>query len=374
MIKEKLFNSIYEKDNILLLKLIVDNPRINLNVKNEIGNTLLMEAICKNNIEAIKILIKYDINLDEDNYDKETALFYAISFNSLEIIKILLKANADLNKRNYNGFTPLIFAAYREKFCDFSIIKYLIENNKIDLNISDNYINTALHIFSQKNNIDAVKLLINNKVNIELENNHGYTPLMTAVIYGNLNIIKLLVESNANINAKDIDGKTVLMHSIINRNAHNNKLIFLYLSSIIDIKLNLKDNEGKTALDYLYFEGPESLFPLLIEKGADLIYAALPEYNDYLIKNDPNCENKKNIEKLILLFSKESNGNIFQNNCYTNYNYRIYNAIMNIYNWSKNDKLKFIIKNKLEFLFNNIKFDSNVLNLVKNNNILKLKL
>mmetsp|Transcript_9800 Transcript_9800/g.13508 ORF Transcript_9800/g.13508 Transcript_9800/m.13508 type:complete len:99 (+) Transcript_9800:312-608(+) len=81
------------------------------------------------------------------------------------------------------------------------------------VNKTDNDGNTPL-MFAAKNGDDrTAKLLLKSKANVnKADKKYGDTPLVCAIISieVNLNLIKLLVKSGAKLEVKDNDGKTAL--------------------------------------------------------------------------------------------------------------------------------------------------------------------
>ena len=73
------------------------------------------------------------------------------------------------------------------------------------------------------------------------------TPLMVATLNGHIEVVKLLLtHPNIKVNLKDHQGRTALMQSAILGNSG----IFKLLIERDDIDVNLKDLDGKTAYDY----------------------------------------------------------------------------------------------------------------------------
>lgn len=71
-------------------------------------------AICKNDIELVRSLIKEGIDINLKNEHGDTALHYASFFNCKDIIIELIKAGADINTENNVGNTPLDVARNQE--------------------------------------------------------------------------------------------------------------------------------------------------------------------------------------------------------------------------------------------------------------------
>lgn len=79
------------------LEILIEN-NINFNLNQSLGNTLLHEAVIKNNITLIKKIIQFKIPINHKNNNGYTALHLAaMKAKNLEIISFLLKNGADKN-------------------------------------------------------------------------------------------------------------------------------------------------------------------------------------------------------------------------------------------------------------------------------------
>jgi len=96
----------------------------------------------------------------------------------------------------------------------FSFIKrniiYLLDKGA-NLNLQDNYGNTALIIACHNNNTEIVNLLIENKTNLDLQDNDGWTALIYACYKNNTELVKILIDKGANLDLQDKNGCTALM-------------------------------------------------------------------------------------------------------------------------------------------------------------------
>jgi ankyrin repeat protein len=92
-------------------------------------------------------------------------------------------------------------------------IKYLLDNNLIDINIQDKNKNSILMCASPWNKIEMVKLLLLSykSINVNIQNEWKYTALIYASFWNNIEIVKLLLNHpDINIFLKTIDDKTAL--------------------------------------------------------------------------------------------------------------------------------------------------------------------
>jgi ankyrin repeat protein len=157
-------------NNIIGNNYLLDS-RIDLNLQDYYGNTLLHFAIIENNFEIINNIIdrikskllKYNFNIS--NYDGNTILH-------IILYKI---CNENINESNYN-------------------IEYIIDNTNI--NLQNNNGDTSLHFIVKTNLfIKYKKLLINKKNNFFIYNLDNETPFMLINNNDKETIVKILINN-----------------------------------------------------------------------------------------------------------------------------------------------------------------------------------
>jgi ankyrin repeat protein len=86
-------------DNAEMVILLLEQRNLNINLKDNEGQTSLTYAALKNNLDQL-ILILERTNIEVNSMDiyNWTPLSYAASYSSLEIIKLLVEHNADVNR------------------------------------------------------------------------------------------------------------------------------------------------------------------------------------------------------------------------------------------------------------------------------------
>jgi len=246
-----LFSAILE-GNEEITKFLIQNGA-DVNSKNNSGQTLLpllierwsrnkdkdkhppiiklIDVTLTNKIkEIVKILLQKGLDINSKDNNGNTALFSAILEGNEEITKFLIQNGADVNSKNNSGQTPLLIAlSFRNKDKDKypSIINLLIEKGAnvniysiAELNLCRLLINrdadykTCLNIKISEaifnGDLDKIKILIKEERSINIRNQNGDTILHYASYNGNLKIVKLLIENNADINAANNYGKTPL--------------------------------------------------------------------------------------------------------------------------------------------------------------------
>ena len=157
-------------------------------------------------------------------WGRKTALIHASEQGQMEIVKLLIENNADLNIQDNYGETALMRAAW---WGYTEIVKLLLIENKADLNITDNYGKTALMKAAYKGQTEIIKLLVANNADLNIKASYGETALIYNVMRGQTEIVKLLIENKADLNITDKDSKTALMRAA--ENGHKYKEIFRLL-------------------------------------------------------------------------------------------------------------------------------------------------
>src|SRR5690606_19044922 len=144
-----------------IIKIIIDK-----NIITDASSDFLNYLLNKGNIYQNK---RYKQN------DGDTILHYMCHNNEIEIVKLLLKYNVDLDVKNDLGDTPLMYAC-KEKHIE--IIKLLKEANP---NIQNNYGDTPLNSICENNKseyrIDIMKLVLDRGADPNIPNNSLRTPL-----------------------------------------------------------------------------------------------------------------------------------------------------------------------------------------------------
>lgn len=174
----------------------------------------LIEAVENNDEKKVKEILQdmsYPIN--EMNDKQETPLLIATQENYIEVAKLLIKAGADINKQDSNQDSPYLYAGAEGKT---EILKYMIEHAEPNQDIVNRFGGNALIPAAEKGHVSNVKLLLaDGKVDIDHQNNFGYTALIEAVALRDgsevyQQIVEELLAYNADKELRDESGKTAL--------------------------------------------------------------------------------------------------------------------------------------------------------------------
>lgn len=208
---------------------------MSINHENSRGENLLWKAIDLNNIELFEWLLNKGCSIDTLNKFDESLIIHAINQNNNNFLSLILrKTKTNINKVSSKGLTPLMLACSENKK---EMIEILVSFG-CDVNIQNQYLNSALIIAIDKSYYDVVQFLIENGADISLSNNDGDTALIISAKYRRLeSLIYLLINSPTElINKKNKYGSTVTS--------------FIINSQFIE-------------------ETPETVIDILIEKHAD---------------------------------------------------------------------------------------------------------
>ena len=92
-------------NNFEVLKFFLNETEININSTDELGNTALIKASEKGNIEIVNYLINNNADVDYQNKQGLTPAMKAAERNNFNVVKLLLDKNIDITKSDYTGRT-----------------------------------------------------------------------------------------------------------------------------------------------------------------------------------------------------------------------------------------------------------------------------
>ena len=137
------------------------HPKINLNVKNQHGESALMLACIKGNLPIVKLLIKREADINHPGW---TPLHYAASGGHTGIMRLLLDESAYIDAESPNGTTPLMMAA---RYGNSNAVQLLMDEGA-DINLKNQLGLSAIDFAKQGNRPDSLALLeaAMNKLNV----------------------------------------------------------------------------------------------------------------------------------------------------------------------------------------------------------------
>ncbi|EGD84327.2 hypothetical protein H113_08097 [Trichophyton rubrum MR1459] len=223
-------------------KLLVEHSGVDPDLKaGPLGRTPLLEAMkapaetryAKASSAAyIEILLEWGANIekllldagaDVRAVDREgrTALALAAQYNNLETVDLLLRhGGIDPNICDYAGLTPLLSLLSATCEDHFGVISALVSCDRVDINLQDDFGNTALHYATHRTCTRSVKILLEREEDdVHIKNNVGLSPIALAatratplmVAIKNTSIVKwLLSMKTVDVDAENDPGMTPL--------------------------------------------------------------------------------------------------------------------------------------------------------------------
>lgn len=122
-IENYLFELSRYKKSDAIINYLKDN-KINFDVTDENGNTLLIWAVVNKAPNLVEILLDKGANPNIQNAQKMTALHYAVTMGRVQIAKLLVENGADKEIKNIDEQTP-IQCAHKSMVGDF--VKVFVE-------------------------------------------------------------------------------------------------------------------------------------------------------------------------------------------------------------------------------------------------------
>lgn len=343
----------------------------NIEVRNSLGETPLLTACQRSNLDIIKFLVEKGANIKAIDNRGDSVLHKALGFwfttnpkdSKLSVIQYLVDNGADVNVRDNIGNSPILEAVNANSV---EIMDYLISKgaNIKDKNKAGNHA-LILAVSNARVTPEMIKYYTSKGISINAANNNGETALTYAIRRGNqmpnFSLINLLAENGANINTKDKEGKTILMYAAATeprtspiaewKQTGPNSVDALIKKGL---PVNATDNTGKTALMYAAEANNCANVLALIKAGAivnqedkngksAIFYAAGNNTTDVLVNRGANINAQDNNGKTALMYAKDyksaetlianqANYKIKDKQGKTAANYAKENAKLNIFN------------------------------------------
>ena len=163
-----------EKGNLAYLK--SQSDKIDIEAKDNWGNTALIISAGRGYLDIVQYLVKKKANIEAKNNYGETALIISAGRGYLDCVKSLCQEGANIEAKNKYGDTALIHSAI---FGELACMRYLVEQGA-DINASNEDGDTALIWSAVKDDLACVKYLVEQGADINVENKYEETALTWA--------------------------------------------------------------------------------------------------------------------------------------------------------------------------------------------------
>ncbi|XP_062578831.1 serine/threonine-protein phosphatase 6 regulatory ankyrin repeat subunit B-like [Saccostrea cucullata] len=243
---------------------LVENYPHLLDVNDKSSETVLHDAAREGNVQIVKLLIEKKMDINAVQGGGETILHQCCRSGKMEMCEYLVNHFPDLLEiRDNDGWTVLHSACYGGSV---EIVSFLIEKG-MDFNAMSNDTKSILHRACINGKFEICEYLVENYPHLlDVKDKSSETVLHDAAWGGNVQIVKLLIEKKMDIYSVQGDGETILHQC-----SRSGKMEMCeYLVNHIPDLLEIRDNDGWTALQSACRGGSVEIVFFLIEKGMDI--------------------------------------------------------------------------------------------------------
>jgi ankyrin repeat protein len=252
------------------------------------GDQPLVQAAKRNDVAAVRALLKQRADANATEGDGATAIHWAAYHGNVEMLSLLIGGGAKADAANDLAITPLAIAADN---AHAPIVERLLELGANPNAASETGV-TPLMRAARTGSTAAVRALLAKNADVNAtERERQQTPLMWAVSQRHPEIVKLLLERGADVRARTaVRRLTVMLDQgppgvkTAKEHAHqieaggSTALLFAASSGEVESARALLDRgadvndaaaDGNSALVLAAFAGNGSVARLLLERGAD---------------------------------------------------------------------------------------------------------
>lgn len=221
------------------------------------------EAILKNNIKELNILLDGYQYINVPNINGTTLLFKAVVYNNIEAVKLLLNKGADVNVKNSDSFD------------DYYILREILGYDDFFKELAKCRNQSPMDYLVNINNKEIIKLFLQNGGNPNFEYKNGLKGLYNAILDGDIEFAIFLLNSGADI---------------IERNKS-------YYGDDLEIKTFNKFHIDKSSADLIFRNNNLDLIKQFANHNAIINY-----FLCYTISNG-----KDELSKVLIEFSQDTN-------------------------------------------------------------------
>lgn len=273
--------------DLKLFEIFARSGGINLvNMQDMHGYTALMQLsqngsfVTALSSELLGAFIREGADINQRDRDGNTALMWAAGNGHLtpELLDSFIRERADINIQNKEGMTALALSAHYRRLTPELVKAYV--RNGANINERDKSGRTALmwsalndpHVYKVTELYEALTAHRTDKKDDNYDNYLSPLPLMlsTEEVYDiTPKLIDVFVKNGADINVRDEEGKTALMY-LAREGYLTLPMLEVFINNGVDI--NAQNEDGKTALILLADKGFLSceLLDLFVNHGADI--------------------------------------------------------------------------------------------------------
>ena len=251
--------------------LILEQPSLDINVRNHRGDSPLTLACQAGHLDVIHFLLTF-INCDITHTNKagDTPLHVACSEGHTAAVKVLCSSDKyAVDGKNRDGNSPLALAC---RGGHLDVIKFLIESMHSSISTQNKDGDTPLHIACSYGSFQVVKFLVSiSNTHISTKNTEGNIPLHLACQSGWKHIVEFLIiiSIHVSVNQQNNDGNTPLHVAI----SSHQKDIAELLSHHPKCSTEITNKDGNMPLHLACMEGWTHIVQYLLSTGGNVVNA-----------------------------------------------------------------------------------------------------
>jgi serine/threonine-protein phosphatase 6 regulatory ankyrin repeat subunit B len=268
-----------DKDRSSLVQLLVERGAgVNVNARNENGETLLHWASYHGQLQFVRMLIDHGANVNAEDNQGRTPLHRASEAKGssggdhFSIAQLLMEHGADVNTRHENRETPLHSASYQGQL---QLVQMLVDHGA-NVNAENSQARTPLHRVlaaedcPSEDRFSVAQLLIEHGAYVNAQDVCGETPLHLAPRFWDLNLVRILVDRGANVNAEDSQG-LIPLHRVLEAKGFADEDRFGIAQLLVErgADVNARHENHDTPLHLVSSKMELSLVRILLDHGAN---------------------------------------------------------------------------------------------------------
>lgn len=223
------------------------------------GDSALLLAVKKNNLDLVKLLIAKGARVNEKSM-YSSPLLEACAAGNDEAAALLLEAGAKPDTADWRRVAAIHKAAQSGRV---ELIRRLLAKG-VDKNQRDIGRMTPLHYAARSGNPEAVRTLIKAGALVKAEASDGKTPLHYAGLGGTREIVEVLLENGADPEKEDLQRLLPVSYVMHKERAD------VALALTKKLKADYTDSRGETLVHIAAANGIDDLVKNLISRGAKL--------------------------------------------------------------------------------------------------------
>ena len=204
--------SLSDTPDIRIIELLLDSGLFDINSQNCYGDTALLYAAQKNNVEIARRLLKVpQINVNVPDFDGITPFLVSIIHGNLDMIELFLQdGRCDVNLRTFDGRTAMHLAVTSGFH---GIIRRML--SLINVFDCDLKANTVAHCACSTGDMETIEILMGDpRISFSILNDDGETPFMIACLVqkpNRMDIVRLMMRMGHHYPCiRNDNGKTVV--------------------------------------------------------------------------------------------------------------------------------------------------------------------